>query len=185
MINWLCVLSIVLSVLLMSCSTQTSAVSPTAIPSSQTQAPMNQEKEPLTTNAGQQLPISAVAIVPDGAKINLEVAQTPQEQAMGLMFRPALPDDRGMLFQFPSAFQASFWMKNVPVPLDMVFMLDGVIKYVAVSVPPCNTIPCPTYGPETPVNQVIELRSGRASELGLKKGARVKIDFLKSGASMK
>ncbi len=169
----------------MSCSTQTSAVSPTGTPSSQTQAQMNQEKAPLTAKAGQQLPISAVAIVPNNAKIQLEVARTTQEQAMGLMFRPALPDDRGMLFQFPSAFQASFWMKDVPVPLDMVFMLDGVVKHIAVSVPPCNRTPCPTYGPDTPVNQVIELRSGRASELGLKEGSRIKIEFLKSGSSLK
>ncbi|MUG97896.1 DUF192 domain-containing protein [Scytonema sp. UIC 10036] len=172
----------------MSCSTQTPAVSPTGTPSSQTQAPMNQEnqeKAPLISNRGQQLPISAVANFPNGAKIQLEVARTPQEQAMGLMFRPALPDDRGMLFQFPSPFRASFWMKNVPVPLDMVFMLDGVVKSVAVSVPPCNTINCPSYGPDTLVNQVIELRSGRASELGLKEGTRVKIEFLKSGFSSK
>ncbi|GAA6617821.1 hypothetical protein NUACC26_036320 [Scytonema sp. NUACC26] len=174
-----------LSVLLMSCSTQTSAVSPTSTPSSQTQAPMDREKVSLSTNRGQQLPISAVATVPNGAKIQLEVARTPQEQAMGLMFRPALSNDRGMLFQFPSAFQASFWMKDVPVPLDMVFLLDGVVKHVAVSVPPCNTMPCPSYSPETPVNQVIELRSRRASELGLKPGSRVKIEFLKSGSSVK
>ncbi|WP_460207933.1 DUF192 domain-containing protein [Scytonema sp. NUACC21] len=177
--NWLCLLSIVLSFLLVSCSTQTPATSPSATPSSQTQAPMNLERQPLTTNAGQQLPISAVAIVPSGTKIQLEVAKTPQQQAMGLMYRPALPDDRGMLFQFPSAFQASFWMKNVPVPLDMVFIRDGIVKYIAASVPPCTTNPCPTYGPETAVNQVIELRSGRASELGLKVGDRVKIEFFK------
>jgi hypothetical protein len=134
-----------------------------------------------TKNAGQQLPISAVAVVPDGTKIELEVAQTPQQQAMGLMHRPALPDNRGMLFEFPSPFPASFWMKNVPVALDMVFMLNGKVQYIAASAPPCNTTPCPTYGPQTPINQVIELRSGRAAQLGLKVGDSVKIESLKSG----
>lgn len=178
MINWLSLLSIVLSILLAGCSVPTQAVLPTATPSSQSQAPMSSK---LTKNAGQQLPISAVAVVPDGTKIELEVAQTPQQQKMGLMYRPALPDNRGMLFEFPSPFPASFWMKNVPVALDMVFMLNGKVQYIAASAPPCNTTPCPTYGPQTPINQVIELRSGRAAQLGLKVGDSVKIEPLKSG----
>ncbi|ARV58630.1 hypothetical protein BZZ01_08260 [Nostocales cyanobacterium HT-58-2] len=174
-------LLIVFGVLLAGCSLPTPAVPPTDTPTSQTQSPMYSQGTPPTRNAGQELPISAVAIVPDGTKIELEVARTPQQQAMGLMYRPALPDNRGMLFQFPSPFQASFWMKNVPVALDMVFLRDGVVQYVAASVPACNSDPCPTYGPETPINQVIELRSGRAAELGLAVGSRVKIEFPNSG----
>ncbi|NMG06400.1 DUF192 domain-containing protein [Brasilonema sp. UFV-L1] len=171
-------LSIILCVLLASCSAPTPAVLPTATPSSQSQAPMSSKQKPSTKNTGQQLPISAVAIIPDGTKIQLEVAQTPQQQAMGLMYRPTLPDNRGMLFQFPSPIQANFWMKNVPVPLDMVFMLDGKVLYIAASVPPCSSDPCSTYGPQTVSNQVIELRSGRAAELGLKVGSYIKINSL-------
>ncbi|MEC4811952.1 MAG: DUF192 domain-containing protein [Scytonema sp. PMC 1069.18] len=167
--------SIILSVLLAGCFDSTPAVSPSSTPSIQTQAPMNLEQKS-SVNRGQQLPISAVAVVPNGTKIELEVARTPQEQQMGLMYRPALPDNRGMLFEFQSAFQASFWMKNVPVPLDMVFLRNGVVQYIAVSAPPCTSHPCPTYGPKTPVNQVIELRSGRAAELALKAGDRIKIE---------
>jgi uncharacterized protein len=178
MINRLYLLAIILSIFLASCSPPTPAVPPTTTPT-ETQVPMYSDR-PLTKNAGQQLPISAVAIVPNGTKIQLEVARTPQEQAMGLMHRPELPENRGMLFSFSSPFQASFWMKNVPVPLDMVFMRDGIVQYVAASVPPCNSNPCPTYGPDTPVNQVIELRSGRAAQLGLKVGSPVKIEFLDS-----
>jgi uncharacterized protein len=175
MTNMLFFCSIVLSVLLVGCFDSTPAVSPTATPSSKTQAPMNLEQKS-SGNRGQQLPISAVAIIPDGTKIELEVARTAQQQAMGLMYRPALPDNRGMLFQFPSAFPVSFWMKNVPVALDMVFIRNGVVQYIAASVPPCTSNPCPTYGPETPVNQVIELRAGRAAELGLKAGDPIKIE---------
>ncbi len=183
MINWLGLVSILLGVLLAGCSVPTPAVSPTTTPSSsQSQAPISSQQTPLSKNAGQQLPISAVAVVPDGTKIQLEVAQTPQQQAMGLMYRPALPDNRGMLFQFPSPLQASFWMKNVPVALDMVFMRGGIVQYIAPSAPPCNSNPCPTYGSEKFINQVIELRSGRATELGLKVGSRVKIEFLNSSS---
>ncbi len=164
-------LPIVLGILLISCSQQTPAKSPD-VTVSPTSLSVN--------NLGQQLPISAVATIPDGTQIQLEVAQTPQQQAMGLMYRPPLPDNRGMVFNFPSAQPVSFWMKNVPVALDMVFLRKGVVQYVEASAPPCTKEPCPTYGPRTLIDQVIELRSGRAAELNLKKGDEVTIKTLKS-----
>lgn len=175
-------LYLLLGILLIGCSTPTPAQLPTVTPGSQTQIPVNTNQPPLVRNLGQKLPISAQAIVPNGTKIELEVARTPEEQAMGLMYRPALPDNRGMLFQFPRPFPASFWMKNVPVALDMVFLRNGEVKYVAAAVPPCTADPCPSYGPGTSINQVIELRSGRAAQLGLKAGDTIKIDFLNSGS---
>jgi len=71
-------------------------------------------------------------------------------------------------------------MKNTKIPLDMVFLRDGQVKAIKVNVPPCTTTPCPSYGPEseTLIDQVIELRAGRAAELGLKVGDRVSIKFL-------
>jgi len=128
---------------------------------------------------GQQLEVSAQVAI-SGELIDLEVARTPEQQALGLMYRPQLPDNRGMLFPFPSPRILTFWMKNVPVPLDMVFLLDGEVKAIAASVPPCTTPSCPVYGPNEPVNQVIELRSGRAAELGLQVGDRLEIRFLDS-----
>ncbi|MCX7596906.1 MAG: DUF192 domain-containing protein [Fischerella sp.] len=170
MIRSLTLLSVLLSVLLIGCS-----ATPAKTPSSSSLAPVNPEQSSLIK--GQQLPISARAIVPNGTKIDLEVARTFEQQQMGLMYRPALPENRGMLFQFSSPLAVSFWMKNVPVPLDMVFLRKGVVQAIAAAVPPCNADPCPTYGPKTQIDQVIELRSGRAAELGLKVGDRVKIDF--------
>jgi uncharacterized protein len=122
------------------------------------------------------LPISAEAKIADQV-VQLEVARTPEQQSRGLMYRPALPDDRGMLFPFEVARPLQFWMLNTPQPLDMVFLLDGEVKAVIADVPPCTSRPCPTYGPSVNVNQVIELRSGRAAELGLKPGYRVEIRF--------
>jgi uncharacterized membrane protein (UPF0127 family) len=161
------VLYLLLSVLLIGCSPPTTAES-TTTSTSQVQ---------VQTPKGQNLPISAQATIPNGTKINLEVAKTPEQQMMGLMYRPALPDDRGMLFVFPSAQAVSFWMLNVPVSLDMVFLQDGVIKYIETAAPPCKSEPCPTYGPNVPIDQVIELRSKRATELGLQVGDKVKIEF--------
>lgn len=163
---------ILLSFMLMGCSMQTTAKSPKNILNSQAQTP---------TNSGQILPISAIATTTTGAQIQLEVARTPEQQAKGLMYRPALPDNRGMLFPFPTAQPVRFWMKNVPVPLDMVFLQNGVVRYVQAAAPPCASEPCPTYGPDVPIDMVIELRSGRAAELNLQEGDRVKIEFLNSG----
>lgn len=169
-----CLYLLILSILLMSCSPPTSAVSPDGSPES----PLS-TSEKATTSQGQQLPISAHATFA-GQVIQLEVARTPRQQAMGLMFRPALPDDRGMLFPFDPPQPVGFWMKNVPVPLDMVFVRDGVVQAIADNVPPCKKEPCPTYGPKVPIDHVIELRGGRAAELGLKLGDRLEIKFLPS-----
>jgi hypothetical protein len=129
------------------------------------------------TNTGQMLPISAQAEI-GGQWISLEVARTPQQQAMGLMYRTSLEPDRGMLFPFDPPQPVNFWMKNTKIPLDMVFLRDGEVKAIVADVPPCTTNPCPGYGPEIPIDQVIELQGGRAAQLGLKVGDQVSIKFL-------
>ncbi|WP_333307577.1 MULTISPECIES: DUF192 domain-containing protein [unclassified Microcoleus] len=121
---------------------------------------------------GQLLPISVNTIIADRA-IGLEVAQTPQEQATGLMFRTELPDDRGMLFPIEPARNVRFWMKNVFIELDMVFLREGVVQAIIPNVPPCLSETCPNYGPDVPVDGVIELKGGRAAQLGLKIGDRI------------
>jgi uncharacterized protein len=126
-------------------------------------------------NLGQVLPVTATAIM-GGEKIELEVAQTPQQQALGLMYRK-LADNRGMLFPFEEARIAQFWMKNCLIPLDMVFLKEGKIVEIVANAPPCQSNPCPVYGPLIPVDRVIELRGGRAAQLGLKVGDSVFIQF--------
>ncbi len=124
---------------------------------------------------GQLLPVSAIANI-KGTQFELEVAETPQQQALGLMFRSALPDNRGMFFPLNSLRRARFWMKDVPVALDIVFLRDLEVVAIAAQVPPCADLPCPSYGPDELVNQVVELRSGRAAELGLQPGDLVSVE---------
>ncbi|NET71625.1 MAG: DUF192 domain-containing protein [Sphaerospermopsis sp. SIO1G2] len=166
MLRYPTLICLILSLLLIGCS-----------PSS-TANDISTDSANTSTNKGQNLPISAQAILPQGKKINLEVATTAEQHMKGLMYRPALADDRGMLFVFPSAKPVRFWMKNVPVALDMVFLQRGVIKYIETSAPPCQSEPCPTYGPNVPIDRVIELRSKRATELNLQVGDRINIEFL-------
>lgn len=127
---------------------------------------------------GQLLPITATATI-KGEQFELEVAETPSQQSLGLMFRSALPSNRGMLFPFGAPRRASFWMKDVPVPLDMVFIRGTEVVAITAEVPPCPALPCPSYGPDDQlVDQVLELRSGRAAELGLQPGDSVEIRTL-------
>jgi len=162
-----------LSALLLGCSPSPSEVTmPEVAPSGGSQETATQPFR------GQILPISAEVEI-GNEQIQLEVARTPQEQAMGLMFRTSLPPDRGMLFPFEFARPVQFWMQNTLIPLDMVFLLDGEVKDIVASAPPCDRQPCPTYGPTNlRVNQVIELAGGRAAELGLQVGDRLDIRFL-------
>lgn len=170
-------LPIILGILLISCTNATTANPPVTRASIQPSTLVT-----TNTNQGQQLPISAVAVIPSGFNIELEVAKTPKQQEMGLMYRPALANNRGMLFEFPSPQPVRFWMKNVPVALDMVFLHKGVVQSVTAAAPPCTKEPCPTYGPDKLVDRVIELRAGRAAELKLKTGDRIEIKPLKSKA---
>jgi uncharacterized protein len=135
-------------------------------------------QSPIANSEGQVLPISAKANIGD-RQIELEVAKTSEQQAIGLMHRTSLPDNRGMLFEFKPARWVNFWMKNCKMSLDMIFLRDGVVKAIQVSAPPCTADPCPTYGPDTPVDRVIELRGGRAAEIGVKVGDRIEVEFLK------
>ncbi len=121
---------------------------------------------------GQLLPVSVNAIIGAGA-IGLEVAKTPEEQAIGLMFRTELPDDRGMLFAIAPARNVRFWMRNVQIELDMIFLREGIVQAIIPNVPPCLGDTCPNYGPDVPVDGVIELKGGRAAQLGLKIGDRI------------
>ena len=144
-----------------------------AVPNSSN--PADDEMSMSSTQLGQQLPISAVAEI-SGQEILLEVARTSRQQALGLMYREPLPDNRGMLFPMTRPRPVSFWMKNVPGPLDMLFIYNGTIQAIEVNVPPCESSPCPTYGPgDQLIDQVIELRGGHAAELGLAVGDTVVI----------
>jgi uncharacterized protein len=129
------------------------------------------------TQQGQKLPLSA-RFTAQGQTILLEVARTAEEQSTGLMYRTSLAANRGMLFVFSPARPVSFWMKNTLIPLDIVFVSNGVVKYIGANIPPCKVASCPGYGPQSQISidNVIELRGGRAAELKIKVGDRLTID---------
>jgi uncharacterized membrane protein (UPF0127 family) len=114
------------------------------------------------------------AVLPDGLVLELELALTPDEISTGLMFRPSLADDRGMLFLFDHPRLPAFWMKNMLIPLDLVF-LDGTgtIVDVIADVPPCASDPCPNYPPSNPAQAVLEINAGSAASHGIEIGSTI------------
>lgn len=133
------------------------------------------EPQPAPT-AAQSLPVTAELRTASGA-VGLEVARTPEQRETGLMFRRELPRDRGMAFLFDPAAPVNFWMKDTLIPLDIVYIRDGVVLNVAANVPQCEDDPCPTYPSNGKADTVVELAAGRAAELGLAAGSRVTIDY--------
>lgn len=101
----------------------------------------------------------------------VELAKTPEEIQQGLMFREELAPDAGMLFDFGVTRQASMWMKNTLIPLDMLFILEsGEIIAIARNAQPGSLR---SVGPGVPVRAVLEIPGGRAKELGIEPGSTV------------
>ena len=125
------------------------------------QSPAGLDQVPLTITSGAR-----------DYRFTVEIAGTPEEQAMGLMYRNALAPDKGMIFPFSPPRPASFWMRNTLIPLDMIFVrADGSIANIAANTVPMSEQPVPSDGP---VAAVLEIAGGRAAELGIKPGDKVK-----------
>ena len=100
-------------------------------------------------------------------RFTVDVAATPAQQQRGLMFVHSLGPSRGMIFPFNPSQEVAFWMKNCFIPLDMVFIRsDGTIVRIAYAKPQDET-PVPSG---EPIALVLEIRGGRAAELGIKGG---------------
>ncbi|HEX7758848.1 MAG TPA: DUF192 domain-containing protein [Caulobacteraceae bacterium] len=102
----------------------------------------------------------------------VEMADTEGTRETGLMCRTVVPGNGGMLFDFKTPQQVSFWMRNTIIPLDMLFIAkDGRVVSIARNATPENETPIPSGGA---VVGVLELRGGRAAELGAAPGDRVR-----------
>ena len=93
------------------------------------------------------------------------------DQARGLMFRTSMGADEGMIFPMSPPRVASFWMKNTPTPLDILFIrADGSIATIAENTVPFSQAPVSS---REPIAAVLELVGGRTAELGIAEGDRV------------
>ncbi|MGB5133847.1 MAG: DUF192 domain-containing protein [Prochlorococcaceae cyanobacterium] len=124
----------------------------------------------------QVLPITARWCLGPQRCIQLEVADTPRRQALGLQERPRLPPLRGMWFPYDPPAPARFWMHRTPEPLDMIFVREGLVLAIETGARPCPRLPCPSYGPTEAVEGVLELAAGEAARLGIVPGTAVRIE---------
>ena len=106
---------------------------------------------------------------------NVEIADTDEEQAHGLMYRENLPADQGMLFEFEEPKIATIWMKNTPISLDILFVRsNGKILKIEHFAKPYSLRSASSEGV---VAAVVELNGGRARDLGIMPGDVVKHPF--------
>lgn len=104
--------------------------------------------------------------------IDIEVAETPAEKSLGLMYRTNVPEKSGMLFPYPQPNEITMWMRNTYISLDMVFIrADGVVHRIEANTEPMSE---KVIGSVGPVTAVLELAAGAAERLSLKPGARVR-----------
>lgn len=109
----------------------------------------------------------------DGAThdFNVEVARTPDQQTVGLMFRTNVPEDGGMLFVWPAEQESNMWMRNTVSPLDMVFInADGTVRRVVQDTVPESLAIIESNGR---VRATLELRAGVTKKLGIHAGDKV------------
>jgi uncharacterized membrane protein (UPF0127 family) len=115
------------------------------------------------------------------ASFAVELADTPEERATGLMFRPSLDPEAGMLFVYESPRRPMFWMKNTLIPLDMIFAdATGTVTRVLADAAPGDLTPLD--GGEG-VMFVLEINGGLAARLGIAAGAELRHPAIGAGAA--
>ena len=137
-------------------------------------APGVEAQEPDIRTAQPELPREPLVIVTRGGTrhtFQVEMALTPPQQTVGLMFRPHVPEDGGMLFDWGVEQESHMWMRNTLASLDMVFIKgDGTVAAIAERTTPRSLAIIESDGP---VRATLELAAGTAERLGIRVGDHV------------
>lgn len=159
------VLSVVLS-LCLACERANEAPAPAGLP--ETSGGAHTASQPPTGNG--QVVAGTVALTTERGVVNVtvEMAQTEEERARGLMGRESLPDANGMWFSFPGDVEDRFWMKDTTIPLDIIFVGSDnrVVDVIQ------NTVPLSTelLGSRVPYRYVLEVNAGFVAAHGIRVG---------------
>lgn len=131
-----------------------------------------QEAEP--TGPQTELPKEKIFIITKDGKrheFDVEMALSPRQQEVGLMFRKSVPENGGMLFDWGTERDSQMWMKNTIIPLDMVFIrADGTVGAIAENTTPRSLAVIDSDGP---VRATLELAAGTTAKLGITVGDKV------------
>ncbi len=115
--------------------------------------------------------------LPDGFQVRAEVMMHPEDMLRGMMFRESLPEGRGMLFIHGEPGLYPYWMYQVRIPLDILWLdHNGKIVEISADTPPCKTDAnsCPNYGGHELALAVLELPAGSVKKHNLKVGMTVR-----------
>ena len=118
-----------------------------------------------------------VITLPDGYKVRAEVMMHPQDMMRGMMFRESLAPDRGMLFIHAELGRYPYWMYQVQMPLDIIWLgASNTIVEMSPDTPPCKTkaSECPSFGGNQDALYVLELAAGSIERRRLRVGARLR-----------
>jgi uncharacterized protein len=115
-------------------------------------------------------------------KFNVEVADTPEKRALGLMGRTKLADNAGMLFVYGEQDLHGFWMKDTLIPLDLIHINNNEVVEIIERMQTCDTnkkdfILCPSYPASTPSKYSMEVKAGTVERLEIRVGDKVKIEL--------
>jgi uncharacterized membrane protein (UPF0127 family) len=114
-------------------------------------------------------------------KAGVIVADTIKEQELGLMFIRRLAPDKGLLMVLPRrSAEPAIWMKNMFIPLDVIFINGGKVVQLYKNIPPCRTKVCKIYFADETINRILEVKSGVISRYGIKAGDKIKIRITKN-----
>jgi uncharacterized membrane protein (UPF0127 family) len=109
-------------------------------------------------------------------RVRVEIADSPEERARGLMLREELPPDGGMVFLRKEVTPGRFWMKDTLIPLSLaVWGPDGRIRAM-LDMEPCRAEPCPLYDPEVSWIGAVEVNQRFLARNGVEVGDRVRLE---------
>ncbi|MBI4706656.1 MAG: DUF192 domain-containing protein [Candidatus Omnitrophica bacterium] len=110
------------------------------------------------------------------ASVLVEVCDTNKTRQKGLMFRDELKENEGMLFVFEKELRHSFWMRNMRIPIDIIWISeDKKVVDIIEDAKPCQAS-CPSLVPAKPAKYVLEVSAGFVKKNQIKAGAQLRLE---------
>lgn len=112
-------------------------------------------------------------------QLSVALARTATEHQQGLSGCQSLASGQGMYFIFPSKTSLAFWMKDMLMPLDLVWLADNTVVGITANVPPPASPeePLPLYPAPVPIDGVLEIGAGEAQRLNIRQGTILEISY--------
>lgn len=122
----------------------------------------------------QQGTVTIVTQTGQRVRLQIEIAQTPEQRARGLMNRASLPENAGMLFVYPEPTRASFWMKDTRIPLSIAFISPERRVLEIRDMRPLSEV---IHTPQAAFLYALEVGQGLFQRYGIRPGDRIEGDL--------